>query len=447
MAAGPHADEREMMSDLTVEVYRVFDPDEPLPPDKPDLYVDLDDVRGQGAVVKRLANAIRRSAGATCQLLAGHRGSGKTTELLRLQRELETGSKKKYFTVFCEADQDVDRNDVDFPDVLAAIVRQMAMQLRKRAEIKLKPGYFQDRWDRLKHLFGSEVSFDEIALEAGMLKVTAAIKSSPEARLEIRKLLEPDTGNWIDAANDVISVAALELSKKGYHGLVIIVDDLDKMVVRQHEQAGCSTAENLFVHRQAQLSAFACHMVYTLPLPLVYSSQAAVLCNLYGRTIPVVPMTKIATRPPENEPFDPGIEKFRQMIQTRLDSIRADSKKVFESDAVRDKLIRLSGGQPRELMILIREAFAKGDLPITSDGVNFAARDLRRSYARQLTAQLWPILDEVRRSGRIERTADNDGLVRELLDSRAVLAYVNDEAEEWYNLNPIIADLSKPTAR
>ena len=171
------------------------------------------------------------------------------------------------------------------------------------------------------------------------------------------------------------------------------------------------------------------------------------LCNLYGMTIPVVPMTKIATRPPENKPFAPGIEKFRQMIQTRLDSIKAEPKKVFASDSVRNELIRLSGGQPRELMILIRESFAKDDLPITTDGVNFAARDLRRSYARQLTAQLWPILEEVRRSGRIERTADNDALVRELLDSRAVLAYVNDEDEEWYNLNPIIADLSNPAGR
>ncbi len=435
------------MSDLTVDVYRVFDPDEPLPPDKPDLYVELDDVRGQAAVVQRLANAIRRSADSTCQLLAGHRGSGKTTELFRLQRELETGSKERYFTVFCGADKDVDRNDVDFLDVLAAIVRQMAEQIRERAEIELKPGLFIACWERFKHLFDNKFSFETIGLEAGMLKVTAAIKSSPDARLEIRKLLEPDTGNWIVAANDVISAAALELRSKGYHGLVIIVDDLDKMVVRRHEQAGCSTAEHLFVHRQAQLSAFACHTLYTLPLPLVYSSQAPVLGNLYGMNIPVVPMTKIATRPPENKPFAPGIEKFRQMIQTRLDSIGAASNKVFASEAVRDELIRLSGGQPRELMILIRESFAKGDLPITTDGVNFAARDLRRSYARQLTAQLWPILEEVRNSGRIERTADNDALVRELLDSRAVLAYVNDEDEEWYNLNPIIADLSNPAAR
>lgn len=433
------------MSNLTEDVYRVFDPDEPLPPEKQNLYVDLDDVRGQAGVVQRLANAIRRSDRPTCQLLAGHRGSGKTTELLRLRRELQTGPKKRYFTVFCQADNDVDRNDVDFPDVLAAIIRQTAAQLSKSAQIELKPGYFRDRWERVKNLLGSEVSFDELGLEAGMLQVTAAIKSSPDARLEIRKLLEPDTGNWIYAANDVISQAVLELLKKDYHGLVIIVDDLDKMVLRPHEKAGCTTAEHLFVNREAQLSAFECHMVYTLPLALAYSAQAATLSSLYGANIPVVPMTKLTTRPPKNEPFAPGIEKFRQLIQSRLDSIKADSNKVFAKDTVRDELIRLSGGQPRELMILIRESFARSDLPITADGVSFAARDLRRAYARQLTAQLWPILQQVRETGRIERTADSDAAVRELLDSRAVLAYVNDEDEEWYNLNPIIADLRNPT--
>jgi hypothetical protein len=185
-------------------------------------------------------------------------------------------------------------------------------------------------------------------------------------------------------------------------------------------------------------------MVYTLPLPLAYSSQAPALHSSYGTSIPVVPMTKVATRPPENAPFEPGIAKFRDMIDTRLASIQADRKHVFESDAVRDRLIHLSGGQPRELMILIREAFAKDDLPITAAGLTFAARDIRRSYARQLRRELWPIIEQVRATGRIERTADNDELVRELLDSRAILAYVNDDDEEWYNLNPIIADLSNP---
>lgn len=431
------------MSNLTNAVYRVFDPDEPLPPEKNELYVDLDDVRGGADVVRRLGNAIRRAGHPTCQLLAGHRGSGKTTELLRLRRELESGP-VKYFAVLCDADRDVDRNDVDFPDVLGAIVRQTAAQLRERCEIELQPGYFRDRWERLRKLLGSELEFTDLSLEAGMLQLTTAIKASPDARAKIREFLEPDTGNWIAAANDVIGQAASRLQQRGYSGLVILVDDLDKMVLRPHEKAGCSTAEYLFVHREGQLTGFQCHMVYSLPIALAYSAQASTLRSLYGGSIPVVPMTKVATRPPDNNPHGAGIEKFRQLIEARLRSIGASDREVFESEEVREEIIRLSGGQPRELMILIRDAFARGDLPITTQGLALATRELRRSYARQLTAEAWTVIEHVRSTGRTDPSADHDAIMRVLLDSRAVLAYANEEDEEWYNLNPIVRDLRPP---
>jgi len=113
-----------------------------------------------------LANKIRLSEKLTCQLVTGHRGSGKTTELRKLQNELENFT-EKLFVVFCEIDEDVDRNDIDFPDVLIAIVRQMAFQLNDRLKIKLKPGYFKQRWDELKRLLSSEVVFENVDLQAG----------------------------------------------------------------------------------------------------------------------------------------------------------------------------------------------------------------------------------------------------------------------------------------
>ena len=72
-------------ADLAQRVYREFSP-EPLPPDRQtDLYVDLDEVRGKMDAVSRLERTIRFAEGKpTCQVLAGHRGSGKSTELLRL---------------------------------------------------------------------------------------------------------------------------------------------------------------------------------------------------------------------------------------------------------------------------------------------------------------------------------------------------------------------------
>jgi len=434
------------MEELTHRVYQAFSLG-PLTPEQHKLYVNLDDVRGNADVRRRLAEKIRLSAEPTYQVLAGHRGSGKSTELRMLQHDLEhpTGGADRYFVVLCQADDDIDRNDVDFPELLIAIVRQMAAQLKARANISLQPGYFKDRWERVKKLLGSEVSFEGLELEAGLLKISSAIKSSPDARLEVRKLLEPDTSNWLYAANDVIGQAVLELRDKGYAGLVILVDDLDKMILRPHEKVGCPTTEYLFVHRAAQLTAFKCHTLYTMPLSLAYSHQEQNIKNAYGGHVPVIPMTKIATQPPRTRSYAPGVEKFREMIGVRLQSAGAAEAKVFATNEVRDELIRLTGGQPTALMTLVREAIVTHGLPIDGVSLDRARTEGQREYARLLRAEHQPLLQQVRRSGKLARTEKNEALFRELLESRAILQYVNEA--EWYGVNPLVPEPPRPTAQ
>jgi len=422
-----------MTDDLARAIYHVLDP-RPLRANETDLYVDLDDVRGSAGIAQRLANKIRLSNRPTCQVVAGHRGSGKSTELRRVQYDLQSGD-PRIFVVYCEADEDIDRNDVDFPEVLIAVVKQMAGQL-KPVGVELKPGYFKDRFDRLKHLLTSEIDLDKVGIETALVSLSATIKSSPDARIEIRKLLEPDTSNWLYAANDLIGKAKLELGKKGYGDLVIMVDDLDKMVHRPLPEGGCCTSEHLFVHREAQLTAFDCHMVYTMPIALAYSGQERVIANLYGGNVPVIPMTKVATCPPEARPHEAGIQKFRDLISCRLMKAGAAERDLFESDALRDEVIRLSGGQPREMLLLMREAMVGGGIPIKPAALKRVVDEHRRAYARQLRAEHLPVIESVRASGTIERTKDNEQAVRELLDSRAILQYVNDE--EWYGLNPLL---------
>ncbi len=432
------------MSSSLEKLYAAFDP-QPLRADQPGehRYVDLDDVRGPGDVVPRLASRIRLSPEPTCQLLAGHRGSGKSTELRRLKRELETGN-KRYFVVFCDSSRDIDRNDVDFLEVLTAVMRQMAAQLREHAQISLTPGYFRDRWERIWNLLSSDVSLDSVDLEVGFTKISTTVKASPDARLKLRELIEGDTGNWLLAANDLIGQALLDLNKQGYHGLVVLVDDLDKIVLRPHEKAGCSTGEYLFIHRQPQLSAFMCHTVYTVPLALAYSTQEATLSTLYGGNVPVVPMVKVSNPPPQRGDYQPGIDKCLQIIARRLEDSGAQQTDLFDSDQTRDLLVRLSGGQPTELMYLTREAMITA-LPITENALKRAARERRKAYVRQLRTEHWTVIDEVRRAGQFTRTADNDQAIRSLLDNRAILQYVNDS--DWYGENPVIADLSAPGAR
>jgi len=296
-------------------IYQVFDP-APLSAEQTDLYVDLDAVRGSSGLINRMAQHIRLSASPTCQLLAGHRGSGKSTELRRLQGVLENGE-DKLFTVFCEILEDIEPNDVDFPDVLMAIIRQTAEQLSKRLSIKLKPGFFKQRWEEAKDILGREVDLTSIDLDVGLAKISAAMKSSPNTRIEIRKLLEPRTNSWIEAANDVLDQAVLELSKKKYSGLVVIVDGLDKMTLRPHPAVGCSTAEYLFAERHAQLTGFRCHMIYTIPIALAYSCRERDIANLYGHIAPpIVPMTMIFDATGKKNKL--GFVKFADVILKRL---------------------------------------------------------------------------------------------------------------------------------
>lgn len=418
------------------QIYQVFDP-APLRPDQSDLYVDLDDARGDTGIVNSLSQRILLSDRPTCQILAGHKGSGKSTELYRLKQELE---RQHFFVVLVDTDEDVDRNDVDFPDVLIAMLRKLAQELKPHG-IHLKPGYFKDRLERLTAVLSSPVEFGSLELDASLAKLSATIKGSPDARLELRDKIEPDTGNWIDAANDLLGIAVSELAKKGKSGLAILIDDLDKMILRPRQDAHCSTGEYLFVHREAQLTAFNCHTVYTMPLALAYSQSGPTLQALYEK-LPVVPMTKVRERPPSTDDFQLGMERFRQVITSRLAHIGARPEDLCD-DATRDQLIRSSGGQPTELMYFVREALITTGLPITQLGLERAARERRRAYMRQLRQEHWTILQRVRQTGLFVPTEEEEKSFRELLDSRAILQYRN--GDEWYRLNPVIEDLAQPS--
>jgi len=424
-------------------LYNAFDPS-PLHQGQRDLYVDLDPVRGESSLAASLLDKIERAATA-CLAITGHRGSGKSTELWCLRQQLEkpsTSSGNGYFVVQVQADDELDRNDIDFADILVAVIRQLALQMKSRLNIKLKPGFFKDRWQRIKEFALMDLDLESVELEVGMAKLSGTLKHSYETRRKIRAALDGEADSWLKAANEVIGEAILKLHENKYRGLVIIVDDLDKMIVREHATAGCLTTEYLFVHRSAQLTAFGCHTIYTLPIELAYSHHESTLRRNYGGDIPVVPMTKLRTPPPEGAPFEPGMQKFREIIAARLRSAGAVESDLFASDALRDDLILYTGGQPSELMTFIRDGFIGAELPITEKSFRRVKVSRMRSYDRQLRAEHWPIIETARATGRLPRTADNERLIRELLESRALLLYQNEKS--WYGVNPALDTLTPP---
>jgi hypothetical protein len=201
------------MAEDIARVYQQCDPARVLPPNDP-RYVSYGTTRGEGDPVVQLTNAIRWSETPLHFLFAGHRGGGKSTELLRLRHALANPAEaeSRFFVVYFEADEeDIDTNDADFPDLLLAMVRQVGKALREQEKIELHPSWLNKLFDGLKQLLGSEVQFEKLELDAKIAKFTGAIKNSPDARQEIRKALEPNVSSLIQESNKLFNEAALLL--------------------------------------------------------------------------------------------------------------------------------------------------------------------------------------------------------------------------------------------
>ena len=420
-------------------LYRQSDPSKPLEPHDP-RYVSCEGLRGTGDLVGRVANAIRRSDDPMHLLFTGHRGGGKTTELLRLQDmlahpPLDVG---QFFVVYFDAErEDIDVNDVDYPDLLLAIIRQVGKALREREGEELRPPRLVRFFDDMKHLLGSEVVFEKMDLDVKFAKFTAAIKSSPSARLDIRKALEPNVSTLIQATNELLDEAVTLLKSKGYRDLVLIVDSLDRIVLRDIPGSQFNTHEQLFINRGTQLAEIRCHVVYTVPISMIFSPKATALTTIFSKAPFTLPMVKVLNRERQDNPA--GLAAMEDIIRARLKAAAVAEDAAFDSSETLDYLCRMSGGHTRNLLILLRSACDYLDaLPVTRAVLEEAVQGMRTDFERALNRSSF--FDTLRQ---IDQTQDLPGTEDEqiLLYNLSILEYIN--GEPCYAVNPVVRTMSK----
>ncbi|MEL6384702.1 MAG: ATP-binding protein, partial [Cyanobacteria bacterium J06626_18] len=262
-------------------LWKAFNPSKPLDiSNDEDLkyYIDFSDVRG-GNVTRQLARTIDRLHDQpTCQLFTGHIGCGKSTEMLCLQNYL---TESRFHVVYFESSNEMDLVDVDVTDVLIAIARQVSASL-EAIGIRLKPSYFTRLFQEVSEILNTPVDISGgVELSVGIAKLTANTKDSPELRRQMRQIMEPRTKNILEAINEeLLAPARAELQKRGYKGLVVLIDNLDRLDNTQ--KAVKSQSAYLFVDRGEQLRRLNCHVVYTIPIVMVFSNDLNPLANRFG---------------------------------------------------------------------------------------------------------------------------------------------------------------------
>jgi hypothetical protein len=392
-----------MSQDLITNLYNSFDPDKALPAGDP-VYVDLKAVRGDSDIIRDFGHKILRSPNRnTCQLYVGHRGGGKSTELLRLKAELE---KQGCFVVYFAADEgDIDKEDAQYTDILIACTRHLLEQL-KNANPQPLLTWLSDRQKDLQELAFTEIRFDDLKLETaiGLFgKLSSTIRAIPNERTKIRAKLDPHTVTLLSALNEFIGDGKRYLPTDQSQ-LVVIVDNLDR-IVPMNRTNNRTNHEEIFIDRANQLKGLDCHVIYTIPISMVYSSRVSDLRDIYDNDPLVLPM--IMVEMPDNQKIcDEGMKQLKELIARRVRKYAPTQPletNVFQSMEVLEKLCLMSGGHIRNLMLLIRSAFDHiENLPITKQAAKLSITQAREIYHRTVEDDQWNLLVEVYKTGQCE---------------------------------------------
>jgi hypothetical protein len=403
-------------------------------------YIDFSDVRGCKIVEELQRTIIRISPDEpTCQLFTGHIGCGKSTELQRLKSELEIAG---FHVVYFESSQDLDMADLDISDILLSVARQVSISLEDIG-IRLKPSYFANLFQEIGELLQTPI-VTEAEFSVGIAKISAKAKDSPQTRNQLRQYLEPRTNSILQAINDEVLARGVQLLKqRGQKGLVVIVDNLDRVDMRPLA-SGRSQPEYLFIDRGEQLRRLNCHLVYTIPLALIFSKEYEALKNRLGGGIApkVLPMVQVRQR--DGRDHEPGISLLRQLLLARafpevLPHERLELlPELFDDRQTLDRLCRISGGHIRNLLGLLYSCLQRQDPPFARDCLEAVIKDYRDDLLLAINQEEWELLYEVVH----QQTLKGETEYQRLLRSMFVFEY-RDRQGRWFGISPALAETDK----
>ncbi|MEM7773870.1 MAG: ATP-binding protein [Cyanobacteria bacterium P01_A01_bin.37] len=443
---------------MTIDIRDFFqstNPGRTLSIEKPDdrkYYIDFSSVRG-GEIIQELLDNITFFSPdqPTCTLFTGHIGCGKSTELLRLKQKLQ---QEGFFVIYFESSEDLEMADVDIGDVLLAIARRISQGLDTLAldEPKGLKAMLQGASKLLMTEielmeFGAQVpgvvdfsvtNSGEFSLSAGIGKITTRTKNDATLRDRLNQYIGPQKNRLVDAINqELIEPAIARLKQRGQKGLVVIVDNLDRIDNRP-KSFGRPQQEYLFIDQSDCLKGLQCHVVYTMPLALKFSNEYGMLMTRFYDDPKVLPMVPIQRQ--DGGAYDEGMDLLRQMVLARAFPNCSDEERlrlmseVFDEPETLDQLCRVSGGHVRDLLRVLNAWIKKNrQLPLRRKTLDEVIRSYRNEMTMYITDNEWALLRQVRHRKKVSGDDDYQTLIR----SRLVFEYRND-GESWFDVNPVL---------
>ncbi len=413
--------------------FNLCDPYEPLEPDdERNLNIDTfgeHPVRGINWV-ENLVQEIAPAKKPIFRLFTGHPGSGKTTELKRLAKQLSTPNSGNFFPVYIDALNIIDvANPVDVIDIMLAVlysaIKTIAEKEEENLEIALNGGYFERLWNWLKN---TDVQIGQGQFNLPVIgDLPFEMKTRPTLRHRIQNTIASYFQTFIKEVRDELEMLNNRVrSKFDKKGIIIIFDSIEKLEgITSNWRAVLESAEQIFGSGAPYMK---------LPVHVIYTVPAALATRV--REIEFFPMIKVYEKDNENL-YEPGIKAAHELIRKRLpDHIL---KEIFGS-AVNEQLRHLilcSGGYPREIVRMIQMAISQKNHPISDSIIDQIIMRIFNQYRMVVPGEAFEWLAKVAKSKFLTIEDDDQRRIAAfMLKNNAVLCYLNRDL--WFELHPAL---------
>lgn len=349
---------------------------------------------------------------------SGHRGCGKSTELLHLlsNRDIQ----KKYWPINFSIREETDIIDLDFRDVLLAIGSRLFLEYRKQGgelpdQLLIELNGWQGKVEKQTSTILKGRTEYEIGASIAAFFVNAGLKMKlePATRIELRQIVEKDITGLIAIINHI----AAAIYKQEHRIPLILIDDMDK--------PDLDRARAIFHdHREIMLQPN-CAIVYTVSSALFYSKEFDAIRD----QALFLPNINLRTANDSIKHLQEGYRTLEKFVTVRMEA------SLIQAPAL-DQAITYSGGVFREQARIIRTAIGRArrrkTTQIELDDVEWAANEIRNEYRRILDKDDLKLLKNVHDNKRLEYS----DRLRALLQVLALLEYRDEE--NWCDVHPAL---------
>ena len=435
-----------MQPDPILKALSDVDPNMPLEPGDP-RFEDFDAIRGielRGRISKLLKAAEIGEKYAKI-VVAGHRGSGKSTELNRVYEDLKD---KDYVVLWASVNVNLDPKDISFSDVMRLLV--LLIDDRFGPEIEKNPGlkqafetvqaWFREvtikleediqdaRTNSVDIAIGGKIEAEVEGEIGGWLvkgkakartelgKTQAAInilrRSSSNKRTEIKETLERYSNELVSNVNSLLR-AIPQASRT-----VFILDNVDKYDAK--------IVNDVFFENADLFRDLDSHFIFTVQSSLLYKPVDHVPDQAFETLrLPMLPIFQPLGRTPN----PPVVKHLQDAIEKRV------PRNLFaDFDAATKKAVHFSGGCWRDLLRILHGALLDANAVIEMKDIESAISRVAQTYTGLIRDE-----EDLKLLAQVHATKNlmsNEASLY-LLHHLCILAY---NGKNWYDMHPLLED-------